>query len=59
MPVQQPHLFEQRENVNGEEAHGSGEDEARLLQAGHVALVGVHQVHDGVHQSVTSVRQAG
>lgn len=57
--VVQPHLFEQRQDVNREEAHGGGQDEARLLQVRHVALVGARQIHHRVHQRVTSVRQAG
>lgn len=50
-----PHLFEQSEDVNGEEAHGGGEDEPGLLQVRHVALVGAHQIHHRIHQGVTSV----
>lgn len=53
------HLFEQGEDVNREETHGGGEHEAALLQVGHVTLVGAHQVHQRVHQRVTSVRQTG
>jgi len=54
------HLFEQREDVDGEEAQGGGDHEAGLLlQVGHVALVGAHQVHRRVGQGVASVRQAG
>lgn len=49
------HLFEQSENVNREEAHGGGDDEAGLLQVGHVALVGADQIHHRVDQSVTGV----
>lgn len=55
MPVEQPHLFEQSEDVNGEEAHGGGDDEAGLLQVRHIALVGAHQIHHRIHQGVTSV----
>lgn len=53
------HLFEQSENVNREEAHGGGDDEAGLLQVGHIALVGADQIHHRVDQSVTGVGQAG
>lgn len=55
VPSVSTHLFEQRENVNGEEAHGGGDDEAGLLQVGHVALVGADQIHHRVDQSVTGV----
>lgn len=53
------HLFEQGEDVYREETHGGREHEAALLQVGHVALVGAHQVGHCVHQRVTSVRQTG
>lgn len=57
--VLEAHLFKQSEDVEGEEAHGCREDESRLLQVGHVALVGARQVHHRVHQGVPGVRQAG
>lgn len=52
------HLFEQSQDVNGEEAHGGGQYEARLLQVRHVTLVGADQIHHCVDQGVTGIRKA-